>query len=82
MKCNKGDKHINEVSKQIFGKNHFKIPCKNMQGKPFNWNVSFNVFAKRNFNEVFRISCKINVTVQKMTNTNYPIQCKQTTKTT
>ena len=39
------DKHINESFKQIFANNLVKISYKNMQGKPFNWNVCFNVFT-------------------------------------
>ena len=39
------DKHINEALKQIFANNLVKISYKNMQGKPFNWNVCFNVFT-------------------------------------
>ena len=39
------DKHINEAFKQIFANNLVKISYKNMQGKPFNWNVCFNVFT-------------------------------------
>ena len=39
------DKHINEAFKQTFANNLVKISYKNMQGKPFNWNVCFNVFT-------------------------------------
>ena len=39
------DKPINEAFKQIFANNLVKISYKNMQDKPFNWNVCFNVFT-------------------------------------
>ena len=39
------DKHVNETFKQIFANNLVKISYKNMQDKPLNWNVCFNVFT-------------------------------------
>ena len=39
------DKPINETFKQIFANNLVKISYKNMQDKPLNWNVCFNVFT-------------------------------------
>ena len=39
------DKPINEAFKQTFANNLVKISHKNMQGKPFNWNVCFNAFT-------------------------------------
>ena len=39
------DKPINEAFKQTFANNLVKLLYKNMQGKPFNWNVCFSVFT-------------------------------------
>ena len=39
------DKHINEAFKQIFANDLVKISYKNMQGKPFNWNVFVSMYS-------------------------------------
>ena len=47
------DKPINEAFKQIFANNLVKISYKNMQGKPFNWNVFVSMYSHNELDQVF-----------------------------
>ena len=67
------DKHINEASKQTNSSNLFKISCKDTQGMLSNWKVCFNAINLPNFDVVWCVLSKINVSVQRLTSANFQI---------
>ena len=58
-----GNKHINEASKQTFTNILFKLSCEYTQGMYSSWNVCFNVFKIRTYDEFLCSLSKIIETV-------------------
>ena len=67
------NKHLKEACKQNFAKNMCKTSCNHAQGMLSNWMSCFNATSLPKFDNVWCVLSKTEESVQKTTNTNFPV---------